>query len=148
MSSLEKFIDLLTGFFNKCPSGLTYGIEIRNPNYLKNAYFEFLNRLKISHIFLQGYYMPSVIDIYHSFSGYIKDTTVIRLHGSDRKGIEEIAGGNWGKVVDPRDEEISKITEIIKDLDQRKLEVYVYTNNHYEGSAPLTIAKIQKELKL
>nr|NIR09555.1 DUF72 domain-containing protein [Candidatus Aminicenantes bacterium] len=35
---------------------------------------------------------------------------------------------------------------IIKALEERKVDVYLNVNNHYEGSAPLTIKKIQEML--
>jgi uncharacterized protein YecE (DUF72 family) len=147
MKSLEEFIALLDNFFKKCPSGFKYGIEIRNPNYLKDSYFKFLQKMGISHVFLQGYYMPSIIDVYYKFADFLSKTPVIRLHGANRSGIEERSKGGWNKIYDPKDDEISKITEIIRQMDERKLEVYVYTNNHYEGSVPLTIEKIRGELK-
>jgi uncharacterized protein YecE (DUF72 family) len=147
MKSLDEFKALLEIFFKKCPSGFRYGIEIRNPNYLKESYFDFLRKMGISHVFLQGYYMPSIIDVYYKFSNFLTNSTVIRLHGSNRSGIEERSRGNWNKIYDPKDEEVSKITEIIRNMDERKMELYVYTNNHYEGSAPLTIDKMKRELK-
>ena len=36
---------------------------------------------------------------------------------------------------------------VIKELEERKIDVYLNVNNHYEGSAPLTIKKIQEMLK-
>ena len=33
---------------------------------------------------------------------------------------------------------------MIKDLNSRDVDVYLNVNNHYEGSAPLTIEKIKK----
>jgi uncharacterized protein YecE (DUF72 family) len=58
--------------------------------------------------------------------------------------MEEKSGGVWNKIIDSRDEEISQISKIIADLNSRKLDVYINVNNHYEGSAPLTIAKFNK----
>jgi hypothetical protein len=35
---------------------------------------------------------------------------------------------------------------MIKDLQKRKVDTYANVNNHFEGSAPLTIQKIRKLL--
>ena len=94
-------------------------------------------------VFLQGYYMPSIWNTFNEFKDYIKDTVVIRLHGPDRSGIEQMTGGNWSKIVQSKDEELNKIAEIIHFLQKKKVDAYVNVNNHYEGSAPLTIKKLQ-----
>jgi uncharacterized protein YecE (DUF72 family) len=76
----------------------------------------------------------------------ISATTAIRLHGPDRSDIEERSGGNWNKIYDSRDEELSRITKIIEEIHSKNLDIYANVNNHYEGSAPLTIEKIRKLL--
>jgi uncharacterized protein YecE (DUF72 family) len=146
MASQGEFLKRFGEFIDRCPGGYNYAVETRNPNYLNERYFEFLNSHGLYHVFVQGYYMPPIKNIYDKFSQYIRDTAVIRLMGSDRKGIEKLAGNKWGQIVDPRDEELPDIVEIIKALEERKVDVYLNVNNHYEGSAPLTIKKIQEML--
>jgi uncharacterized protein YecE (DUF72 family) len=124
-----------------------YFVEIRNPNYLNDAYFRFLSSLKLSHIFLQGYYMPSVVDIYSKYGKYIQNATVIRLHGPNRSEIEKASGGIWNRILEPKEDELNRIADIIRDLLDRKMEVYVNMNNHYEGSAPLSIRRLEKFLR-
>ncbi len=75
---------------------------------------------------------------------YIKGQTIIRLHGPDRSGIEKLSGENWNKIYINRDEELKDIVEMIKDLQNRDVDVYLIVNNHYEGCAPRTIEKIGK----
>jgi uncharacterized protein YecE (DUF72 family) len=147
MTSLNHFMEALQYFNAKLPKKIPdIGIEIRNPNYLNEKYFEFLNSLNIYHVFLQGYYMPSIVEIYEKYKTYIKDLTVIRLHGEDRKGIEKISESNWNKIYTDRQAELKRIAELINDLTSRKVDVYLNINNHYEGSAPLTIERIKKLL--
>jgi hypothetical protein len=90
--------------------------------------------------------MPPIFDVYRKFRDYIRELTVIRLMGSDRKGIEVRAGNKWGTIVDPRDKELPDIVFILRELEERKVKVFLNVNNHYEGSAPLTIRKIQEML--
>jgi len=147
MPSMNHFMENFQAFHASLPKQIPdIGIEIRNPNYLNKKYFEFLNGLNIYHVFLHGYYMPSIIEIYEKYKTYIKDLTVIRLHGEDRKGIEKISSSNWNKIYIDRQIELKKIAELINDLTSRKIDVYLNINNHYEGSAPLTIERIKKFL--
>lgn len=147
MVSLNHFIEVFQVFHVNLPKNIPdIGIEIRNPNYLNNKYFEFLNSLNIYHVFLQGYYMPLMIELYKNFSSFIKELTVIRLHGEDRKRIEKVSNGNWNKIYIDRQAELKQIAALINELIAKKVNVYLNINNHYEGSAPLTISRIQRSL--
>lgn len=147
MPSLNYFMEKFRRFLLDIPKHIpAIGIEIRNPNYLTKNYFEFLNNLNIYHVFLQGYYMPSISDVYKKFGNYIKGLTVIRLHGEDRQGIEKHSGENWSKIYIDRTDELKQAALLIHELTSKKVEVYLNINNHFEGSAPLTIGRIQKYL--
>jgi len=146
MSSQNEFLDKINEFFEKCDPVFNYAVETRNPYYLSKKYFDFLNDHKIGHVFLQGYYMPDIIEVYQKYWSLIQTTSVIRLHGPNRKEIEEKSRGEWSKIYENKDEEISRITQIIEEIQSRNLDIYANINNHYEGSAPLTIEKIRKLL--
>jgi len=146
MSSQSEFIQAFSEFIEKCNPDFTYGIEIRNPWYLNKEYFDFLNQYNIGHVFLSGYYMPDIVEVYQKYRSMISTVSAIRLHGPDRSDIEEKSEGNWSKIYEPKDDELSRITKIIQEIHSRNLDVYVNVNNHYEGSAPLTIEKIRRVL--
>ncbi|MCX8010835.1 MAG: DUF72 domain-containing protein [Ignavibacteria bacterium] len=147
MSCKEEFQNKFESFISKCSRDFDYAIEIRNPNYLDKNYFQFLRENKITHVFLQGYYMPSIVDIYKKFENEFRNQVVIRLHGPDRKGIEEKSEGSWNKIIEAKDSELNDIVSMIQTLQSHKVNVYLNVNNHYEGSAPLTIQKITQLLK-
>lgn len=146
MPSLFEFQKRFGEFINRCDRSWPYAIEIRNPWYLNRGYFAFLRHNKLSHVFLQGYYMPSIIEIYEKHRDQIEGATVIRLHGGDRKEIEAKSGEEWNQIWDDHGEELRSVADMIKDLLSRGVNVYLNVNNHYEGSAPLTIQRIQKLL--
>ena len=146
MPSQTIFLEKLENFFHSADRQYSYGIEIRNPNYLNKDFFEFIEKNKLVFVFLEGYYMPDITTIYEKFGSHIKDKVVIRLHGPDRAGIEKKTKGEWNKIVEPKDEELGRIIEIIKDLLSKEVDIYLNVNNHYEGSAPLTINKILSKL--
>jgi uncharacterized protein YecE (DUF72 family) len=147
MKSLSEFQMKFSEFYrNLNKSKLPVGIEIRNPNYLNEKYFGFLSELNIAPVFLEGYYMPPVTEIHSRFKKYVKNLAVIRLHGPDRKGIEKIANDNWNQIYINRDSELKSIVEMIRDLQNKEVDLFVNVNNHFEGSAPLTIQKIKNNI--
>jgi uncharacterized protein YecE (DUF72 family) len=147
MPSQREFLEKFAGFISKCPGGYDYAVETRNPNYLNRDYFDFLDTHNLHHVFVQGYYMPHIMGVYKTYSANIKDFTVIRLMGPDRKGIEHKSGKKWDTVVEAKDEDLSIIVSLVKELEAKDVRVYLNVNNHYEGSAPLTIRKIREMLK-
>lgn len=146
MSSLGEFEERFTRFIRQCDRELSYAIETRNPWYLNQRYFEFLKRNRLSHVFLEGYYMPSIFEIYRKFGKSIEGTTVIRLHGGDRQEIEKKSGEQWNQIWEDHGEQLKSLADMIRDLQARGVEVYLNVNNHFEGSAPLTIQRVQQLL--
>lgn len=139
---MRQFIDLLAQFVERLPKDFCYCIETRNPNFLHTNYFEALKKLQIYHVFLQGYYMPSIFELYSKQRDLITGSTVIRMHGPDRKGIEQQTGKNWSEIVAPQDEDISSLAMMLTELQSRNVESFTFVNNHFEGSAPKTIERI------
>ena len=147
ISGLGEFLDRFGSFIEQLPDGFTYCLETRNPNFLHERYFDFLAGKGVYHVFLQGYYMPSIFDLYRQFGQKVSGKTVIRLHGSERKEIEEKVGEDWSKIVTPRDSELQHLVEMLGDLSTRQVETFLFVNNHFEGSAPRTIARIERLMK-
>ena len=146
MTSQKEFQKQFEKFIGNCSNDFEYSIEIRNPNYLNNEYFDFLESNGLGHVFLQGYYMPPIYEVFDKINNTILNP-VIRLHGPDRKLIETKSGGKWNKIIEPKDSELKSIIKMIELLLNSGNDIYLNVNNHYEGSAPLTIEKINKLLK-
>ena len=141
MSGLQEFMKRFEKFIEAIDRDFEYGIELRNPNYLRKEYFDFLRANDLRMVFLHGYYMPPIWDVFETAKSSIEKTVIIRLHGEDRKGIEEQSGGVWDKILIPKDEELKKVKDMIACLQSKEVDVYLNVNNHYEGSAPRTIQK-------
>lgn len=142
ISGLTEFLDRFESFIEAIDKKYIYGVEIRNPNFLKQPFFDFLKRNKLAMVFLQGYYMPPIWEVFNEYKDNIKSTAVIRLHGPDRSGIEKKTGSIWNQIVEPKEDELDKVAEIIHYFRNKKVDTYVNVNNHFEGSAPLTIQKL------
>lgn len=139
---VSQFSDLLGNFTEQLPKEFTYCVETRNPNYLGREYFKFLRQIKVHHVFLHGYYMPSIFDVYRKYREHVWDMAVIRLHGPDRHGIEKITGKKWHEIVAPKDDDIATLIKMLEFMHAQGLEIFTFVNNHFEGSAPRTIQKI------
>ncbi|MBN1818096.1 MAG: DUF72 domain-containing protein, partial [Sedimentisphaerales bacterium] len=142
MPSLKQFLEQLQKFFSGAPKKYDYALEIRNPNYLKEEYFEFLQEHQLSTVLIEGYYMPPMSEVASQYDISTGKSTVIRLMGPDRAEIETLAQNKWDKIVVPKDESIESVVGIIKEQVQRSRRVFVNINNHYEGCAVLTAEKI------
>ena len=107
-----------------------------------------VNQSGLIPVFLQGYWMPPVVSLYKRWRELVLqyEQVVIRLHGPDREGIEARTGKQWNRIVEPRDEELAAVSEMVVDLLEQGVGVYLNVNNHYEGSAPLTIDRVRRLL--
>ncbi|MHC4432687.1 MAG: DUF72 domain-containing protein [Planctomycetota bacterium] len=140
--SIEAFIDKLGDFFDRTPDGFEYAIEIRNPDYLKQTWFDFLKERHISPVLIEGYYMPPIAEVVEKFDTSSGDISLIRLMGPDRQGIEKLTGGRWDRIASVQDDSLESIARIVKDNVERTRQVIVNVNNHYEGCAVLTIDRL------
>lgn len=162
MASRTEFLDRLDRFLGALPRDVPLGVETRNPNYLTAPFFALLAAHGVAPVFLQGYYMPPVWEVAArpgatpaAHPVLAPDPArsrppahVIRLHGPDRGGMEERSGGRWDRIVEARDEELPRVTALLRELLARDVDVFLNVNNHYEGSAPLSIVKIRALLGL
>ncbi len=147
MPSRDAFLDRMHEFFERAPKGFQYGIETRNPNYLSKPFFDFLRGHHLGYVFIDGYYMPPIGEVYRAHDTATADFSVIRLHGGDRQEIEERTGGTWDRVVDPRDKGLESAAKIVNDFCRRNVHTFLNVNNHYEGCAPLTAERFVRVLE-
>ena len=148
MESQSLFQNIFYDFYSQVSMlGLPIGIEIRNPNYLNNNYFKFLEQLKIIPVMLEGYYMPSTRETCLNYKKHFSDSVIFRLHGPDRTGIEKLSNENWNQIYIDRAQELEKLSGLFSDLLNRKLDLFINVNNHFEGSAPITINRLKKLIK-
>jgi len=149
MRSQKQFLEQLATFLEAIPRTHTLAVELRNPPYINATYFDFLDQHKVVPVLLQGYWMPSIVDLYQKWKTRLLnyDTVVVRLHGGDRKGIEERTKKRWDRRVDLREEELVPIVEMVEELVGSGSMVYLNVNNHYEGCSPLTIKRFVELMK-
>ena len=64
MATQAEFLGKLGAFVEHLPAGHAWCIEPWNPSWLNDAYFDFLRERGLAHVFPQGYYMPTIFDMY------------------------------------------------------------------------------------
>ena len=143
MANLDEFLDRVGSFLTQAPAGIRFALEPRNPQYFTKRYFNFLAERGLSHVFIQGYYMPEITGVYREFRDLISEPVIIRLHGYERDEIEKKTSKQYHTIVASKDDELPGVIKMVQDLRARRVDVYLNVNNHYEGSAPLTIEKIR-----
>ena len=146
MASRDMFYDRLDGFLSRLPAGYEYAVETRNPNYVRPEFFEILRGHNAGAVLLDGYHMPPLRKVARH-GVHTAPFLVIRLHGPDRPGIERRTGKRWNRIVQPRDRGLEEAAEIVNEAAKKNVRTYVNVNNHYEGSAPLTIERFLEALR-
>ena len=142
MESLPLFIEKLDSFVSRVGKGLPLAVETRNKNYLTEEYFRFLDARKLIPVFSEKLYMPPIYEVYEMYKPYVRTKAILRLLGGDRKQMEEKTKEQWNRIVDPRNDK-DRIVDMSLDLKYRGSSVIINVNNHYEGSAPLTIEELK-----
>ena len=144
MPSKEIFFDKLNDFLSKTDPNLPIGVETRNAEYLCEDYFKLLRQYNAIPVLCQKKYMPNVWEVYDRFHMHFGDRLVLRLMGGDRKEIEQLTGEHWNEVVLPKEgkEDIARFS--INFTAQGNGRMIINVNNHFEGSAPLSIQALQR----
>ncbi len=135
MPSMDAFLERLHVFFADAPSDYQYAIETRNPNYLSPPFFDFLREHGLGFVFLDGYYMPPIGEVFEKHGAVTTEFSIIRLHGGDREGIEASTGKDWSRIIRRQPEGIGAAAAIARSNALKGVLTIVNVNNHYEGSA-------------
>jgi uncharacterized protein YecE (DUF72 family) len=146
MAGREAFLEAFGSFLDKAPKGFSYALETRNPNYIGPELFDFLQSRSVGFVYLEGYYMPPIGSIFEDCRPKPAPFSVIRLHGGDRGEIEKATGEVRNKIVEPKPEGLKAAAAITAENIRAKITTYLNVNNHFEGSAPLTIGRFLEGL--
>lgn len=126
----------LEAFLQKHSSKHRLAVEIRNKDWHRDAFYQMLQTFGVALVLNDLYYMPRVVRL-------TADFTIVRLLGN-RKQIPD----DFSRVRVERSRDLEWWTEQIERFLQKNLEVYVYSNNRYQGHAPATIRDLLERLKL
>lgn len=142
--NVGRFVEALDRFLAALPAGPRYSVEIRNPEFLDEQYFDCLRGRGVAHVFNAWSRMPPLerqIEIPGIFTA---DFTVVRaLLRNGRmyeKAVEAFAP--YTETKDPNPEARHAMRTLIARAEASKQGAYIFVNNRLEGNAPSTIEAI------
>jgi uncharacterized protein YecE (DUF72 family) len=109
-------------------------IEIRNKDWHNLDFYDLLRKHNVALVLNDLYYMPRIIEL-------TSDFVYVRLLGN-RKQIPD----DFSHVRVNRDKDLDWWAEWVNQFIEKELEVWVYSNNRYQGHAPSTITELQNRL--
>lgn len=149
--SCEHFLLRLDNFLAKLPKTFQYAVEIRNPDFLSNAYFSLLNTHQVTHCFNHWHYMPPLkaqMQKAAQAGGLQANFFVARLLTPAGVSYEQAV-----KLFSPYDqikrgnpEMRADAVRLVRRALERSADAYIIVNNRSEGNAPGTISAIVRML--
>jgi uncharacterized protein YecE (DUF72 family) len=144
LEDVGQFIEVLDRFLSALPSGHRYSVEIRNPEYLDQPYFDCLRGHGVAHAFNAWSRMPPLESQIALPGAFTADFTVVRAllrHGRMyEKAVEAFAP--YKEIQDPNPEARQAMRTLIARAEASKQGAYIFVNNRLEGNAPSTIEAI------
>jgi uncharacterized protein YecE (DUF72 family) len=131
----DRFEDRLRSFLPLLPRGRRFAVEFRSRSWNDERVFEWLREFGVAWVVTHWQDLPPVISTTADFAYF-------RLVGFHQRF------SNLGRVQQDRSEDLASWARTIKDLAARLDRIYVYVNNHYEGHAPATVARLKDLLGL
>ena len=144
----EEFAARLDRFFGELPPEGSYGVEIRNEEYLTPDYFAMLRRHRVAHVFNSWTRMPPIgaqLDLPGALTApFAVARALLRPGRKYQDAVDRFAPYN--RIQEPNPELRGDLTRLIRSALDASVPTYILVNNRAEGSAPLTIAAIARLL--
>jgi uncharacterized protein YecE (DUF72 family) len=128
---LREFLPLL-------PKDLRFAVEFREPGWFVHWTFEELNEVGVALALVEGPWVDRQV-MFRSIPHLKTEHSYVRIMG-ERDLVK------FDRVYRNRDDEITKWAACLPKVEAR--EVFVYTDNHFEGHAPATANKLKRLLGL
>ena len=135
--SLDDFLARLVPFLKKLPKEHKFAVEIRNKAWLVPKLADELREQGVALTLIDQGWMPRPWEIKDKFDLITADFTYVRWLG-DRKGIEEKTT-TWDKVIVDRQADLSEWVRLLKKIQERRIMILAFANNHYAGFGPGTV---------
>lgn len=132
--NFKDHFSILESFLEKHHQDARLCVEIRHKNWHTAEFFEMLRQYNVALVLNDLYYMPRKIEL-------TADFTYIRLLGNRKQIPDDFSNARIN-----RDKDFDWWTEWIRKFQEKELEVFIYSNNRYQGHAPATIRSIQERL--
>ena len=143
----RDFVVALDTFFGNLPAGWQFGVEIRNPSFLKPEYFDVLRRHGVAHVFNSWTAMPPVSEQIATPGSFTADHFAARFLLKPGRKYEE-AVKEFSPYREVKEEQ-PEARAAMKSLaaERPKMPSYIFVNNRLEGNALSTIAAVMGEAR-
>jgi len=138
----DHFLAVLMPFLKKLPTDHKFVIEIRNKNWLDARFADVLREHNIALALTDTSFVPRPWEMKEEFDLITADFTYVRWLG-DRKAIEEQTKV-WNQTIVDRTSDLKNWVEIFREFVAKKMKIFAYANNHYEGHGPATVRHFQQ----
>ena len=133
----EEFLSRLKPFLEKLPKGYKFAVEIRNKAWLDERFVDVLREHGVALALIDQSWMPRPWEMNGKLNLITSDFTYVRWLG-DRKEIEEQTT-TWDKVIIDREGELFEWVKLLKKVQERRIMILAFANNHYAGNGPGTL---------
>lgn len=148
MSGVDEFRERLGAFLDEMPPGFRYGVEIRNPEYLDEPYFDTLRARNTAHVFNAWTRMPDLIEQVDMPGAHTADFTVVRALLRRGQPYEDAVKefSPYRELQKPAPSVRLALRVLAERAWQEAQPSFVFINNRLEGNAPATIEAVADSL--
>lgn len=143
-----SFLEQLDRFLGALPSGYQLGVEIRNRDLFGQPYFDILRKHGVAHIHTSWSYMQPLAEQLRTPASFTAGFFAMRLLTPPQVAYAEAVETYYPytAILKPQQQVRSALLEFLRGAIQGVRTGYVFVNNRLEGSSPLTIEHILREL--
>jgi uncharacterized protein YecE (DUF72 family) len=143
-ASPREFLSRVDLFLTALPGTFPYAVEVRNPEYLRPAYFECLREHGAAHVLNAWTRMPRLAEQMAIPGAFPAQFTVVRaLLRQGRSYADAVAQFEpYDKVRDENPEARDALRALIRRMREERRAAYIFVNNRLEGNAPETIRAV------
>lgn len=139
-----EFLERLDPFLAALPPEFRYAVEIRNPDFLAQEYFQCLRSHGVAHVFNAWSRMPELrcqMAIPDSFTAdFVVGRALLRQGRSYEEAVQLFSP--YTAVRDPNPEVRRSLRDLIHIARDQQRMAFLFVNNRLEGNAPATIVAI------
>jgi len=141
---LPEFVRTLDLFLARLPEGWRYASEIRNPEFLRPAYFDCLRAHGVSHVFNAWARMPEIAEQMRMAGSHTAEALVARALLRRGRPYEEAVRefAPYREVQEVNEPVRKALRELIDVALVEGRPAFLFVNNRLEGNSPGTIVAI------
>ncbi|MCU0228633.1 MAG: DUF72 domain-containing protein [Bryobacterales bacterium] len=140
----EAFVEDLDHFLAALPPAFRYAVEVRNPEYLCDTYFQCLRAHRVAHVFNAWTRMPTIAEQAARADAFTADFVVARALLRRGRAYEQAVRSfePYRQVQDPNPEARQALADLGRKAELEKRLAFLFVNNRLEGNSPETMLAV------